>query len=1048
MTDTPTGYTTPLTDRRALVAVIALAITAGTVLPVLGGPLGTDIGSGQAAASTGLVEPAGEPAPAGPGLSMAFEPNRGQIADETVDYIARGPGHTLLLTSTGTITHLVPEDSSEREQTSVVEVTFEGARPDAMSVASNRLPGTVNHLHADADRSISDVPRFEEVTYEDVYEGIDVRYYITDEGHVEYDVLVAPDADPSQIRLEIDGADEIGIDDEGDLAIQTPAGTLEHAAPVTYQRVERERVSVESRFVVTGEDTVAFELGEHDPDETLVIDPKIFYAAPIPMRATELAVAPDGDLILGATVKRSIETVNAREPSQIGNRDRDAFVARVDTDADTVEWATYYGGTSEDRLRAVQVGPTGAVYLMGVTQSTDLPVVNAFQPFHAGGEWEGFAAKLTGDGTTLNYATYLGGALRDLPVDAVVDGDGALYIVGATTSPDFPTKNAYDPTAADNVIDRWDAFATKLSPDGSQLAYSTFLSSRNVETAFGVAVDGEGSAYVTGRARGNGYPTTAGAFDTENRRGQDAFVTKLSPAGDALAYSTLYGNRDGNVLAREVVVDGQGQATIVGRTSQTDLPLANPFDDQIGRRDGFVARFTADGSELVHASYVGGSSRDRAFDAALAGDGSVYLVGQTRSTDLPVRRAVQPFNDGGQRDGFIGQVTPEGQLQMLSYLGGTRKERLFGVGVDDEDRVHATGTLKGGSEKLPIRDPAPTPWDDDGHRAMIVTLDECPGATPRTQASFDGTTGNGIWWRSNVTVTYDVSTPCPPVVTHSLVDDDPVHYGPDVTVRGDGQHTLTYFSRDAADGTLEAPHTRQVSIDTTPPTTNETLDGVRGTNGWFHSPVTVTLEPGDATSGVAETVHRVDGGAFEAGTSFTVTGDAAHSIAFRSTDVAGNTETTTTAPVRIDQVPPSVNLTRPAEGDVYVLDQGEPLGPALPATLVVGDLTVRADAEDATSGIDRVELWVDGTLRNTTHQAPYEIGWEAGNETAGTHQVRLVAYDVAGHATESQTRNVTTVPTSADPGTLERLVPELPPLPNGSLSLLHEDAMVHANGRR
>jgi len=207
-----------------------------------------------------------------------------------------------------------------------------------------------------------------------------------------------------------------------------------------------------------------------------------------------------------------------------------------------------------------------------------------------------------------------------------------------------------------------------------------------------------------------------------------------------------------------------------------------------------------------------------------------------------------------------------------------------------------------------------------------------------------------------------------------------------------------------------------VTLDVTPPTTIASASGVAGNAPWFRSSVEVTLAATDLTSGVAHTHFRVDAGpgeAWQEGTSFTVAGDGTHLVEFRSEDVAGNVEAGQSLVLRIDTTPPTVALTRPVAGNVYLLDVEDPLEPALPVTVAAGDLTVLVAVADATSGAGRVDYYVDGVLRASTPQ-PSAFVWEAGKEALGEHVLRVVGYDAAGNAAPNADVRVTTVPTTPE----------------------------------
>lgn len=293
-------------------------------------------------------------------------------------------------------------------------------------------------------------------------------------------------------------------------------------------------------------------------------------------------------------------------------------------------------------------------------------------------------------------------------------------------------------------------------------------------------------------------------------------------------------------------------------------------------------------------------------------------------------------------------------------------------------------------------------------RALDVRVDATP---PTTEASLTGTSGNAGWWRSRVAVTLEAEDAASGVAaTRHALDGGAWRQGARLEAAGDGEHDLRFRSEDAA-GNEEPERSLALRIDATPPRTRALLEGTQGNDGWWRSSVEVSLEAEDATSGVAASSHRADGGAPGQGTAFRVEGDGAHTVDFWTTDAAGNEEAPHHVALRIDATPPSLALLQPTQGGAYVAGHTLPLPAPLPLTLAAGELTVRAAAEDDTSGVERVELWVDGILRGVVQVAPYEFLWRASDEALGNHTLEARAFDRAGNAA-AQGLGVHTVPGS------------------------------------
>lgn len=264
----------------------------------------------------------------------------------------------------------------------------------------------------------------------------------------------------------------------------------------------------------------------------------------------------------------------------------DAFVATLSPDGSTLEYSTYFGGSSHEQVEDIALDPQGGRHIVGTTHSRDLPVRNAFQP-GPGGLMDVFAAKVAGDGS-LAYATYLAGWNSDYAARIDVDGSGQAHVAGLTHSPNFPVANAFQPQIGGGFSD---VFVSVLNAAGNGLVFSTFLGGNGMENDFGpdVALTLAGDVYVTGTTQSSNFPTTADAFQRVNRGAHDAFVTRFDAAGH-LVYSTLLGG-EGVDNPRAIAVDAVGAAIVAGWTASENWTTRNAFQPTYaGFEDGFLVR--------------------------------------------------------------------------------------------------------------------------------------------------------------------------------------------------------------------------------------------------------------------------------------------------------------------------------------------------------------------------------------------------------------------------------------------------------------------------
>lgn len=373
----------------------------------------------------------------------------------------------------------------------------------------------------------------------------------------------------------------------------------------------------------------------------------------------------------------------------------------------TLVYATFLGGSAFDQARAIAVDATGSAYITGLTGSTNFPVANAFRSASAGGN-DVFVTKLNPAGTAIVYSTYLGGSSSDDASGIAVDNLGNAYVTGQTYSTDFPVANAFRSASAGAT----DVFLTKLNPAGSALVYSTYLGGTNADTSRGVAVDGNGNAYVAGSTYSTNFPIVNG-FQTTLKGYNDGFVAKFNAAGSALLYSTYLGSANYDECTG-IAIAGSGEACVTGSTtSQHDFPLANPFQGTfLGGGAAFVTRFNTAGSGLVFSTYLGGSSGNgMSGGTGIATDssGNVYVTGQTNSQAFPVSAGAFQAQLGQttfQSDGFATKFTPAGSLAYSTYLGGSDNDTGAAIAVDASGNACITGHTY--SADFPTRNPFAT----------------------------------------------------------------------------------------------------------------------------------------------------------------------------------------------------------------------------------------------------------------------------------------------------------------------------------------------------
>jgi len=539
------------------------------------------------------------------------------------------------------------------------------------------LPGVSHHLCGPRSNWRTHVPHYARVRARAVFPGVDLVLY-GNAHRLEYDFEVAPGADVTGVEFTVEGA-RVALGGGGQLVLTLDGCTLEQPRPFAYQESGGVRRPIDVAYVTRGAGRFGFRVGEHDATLPLVIDPVLVYAS-------------------------------------------------------------YLGGNGMDRCADVAVDATGAAYLVGVTAAADFPATaGAFDPSLTG-IYDAFVAKVSPDGSTLLWATYLGGSGAfntdaDVGLAVGVDAGGRAVVLGRTDAPDFPTRNAFQPALAGN----FDAFVAMLTPDGANLVWSTYLggsgheiTQRGLPTgSFGgdLAVLADGTTYVFGNTDSADFPLRA-ARQNARLGSSDGFLTRFDPAGQVV-FSTYHGGSSFE-LGRRIVLDSSGNIVIAGDTTSSDYPVTP--GTYAGTGGGFVTKLDPLAQNVLW------STRFPTVPLALGLDPSdaVYLGGTTRDPWFPVtagawQTTYSAASDQSRHgDGWVAKLdSAASALLWCTYLGTFNvPDSIPDLAVDATGHVHAmfNGTAVAGGPAA-------------GAKVVQLASD---GAGVCHELRFAGTSGAGV----------------------------------------------------------------------------------------------------------------------------------------------------------------------------------------------------------------------------------------------------------------------------------------------------------------
>jgi uncharacterized protein (TIGR03437 family) len=357
-------------------------------------------------------------------------------------------------------------------------------------------------------------------------------------------------------------------------------------------------------------------------------------------------------------------------------------------------YSTYLGGFDNETGNGIEADAAGNAYVTGITYSADFPTKNALQQ-SLRGVGNAWVAKFDPTGRLI-YSTYLGGASEDVGFAISADSSGNAYVAGTTDSSNFPITNGAMQT---NRGGRFDGFVAKLSANGDNLIYSTYLGGQADDTIGSIAIDGSANVYITGQTLSNNFPVR-NAWQPSIKGVSDAYLAKLSADGRSLVYATYLGGA-GREAGFGVIADSSSNAIVTGLVYSNDFPTRNPVQGSNGGSvDAFITKFNASGSNLVYSTYMGGQSDDGGYGVGVDSAGNAYVSGFTGSTNFPVKNAFQP-QSGGVDDAYVLKLDTAGTLVYSTYLGGSGEDRAFDLAADADGNAYVAGRTE--SRNFPVQ---------------------------------------------------------------------------------------------------------------------------------------------------------------------------------------------------------------------------------------------------------------------------------------------------------------------------------------------------------
>ncbi|MFN3648961.1 MAG: SBBP repeat-containing protein [Armatimonadota bacterium] len=578
-----------------------------------------------------------------------------------------------------------------------VRVSFPGSSP-VRPVGGEKADTRVSYFGSGSSTgsSSTDLPTYRQIIYPSLWPGIDLVYRSHSNG-LKYDFEVTPHADVRQIRLAYRGVRGIRLLDDGDLEIDTQAGPIRDEAPVAWQWIGGTRRPVEVRYVIDElANVVRFEVGRYDRNAPLTIDPAVvvYSGLALPFRyLDDIAVDAVGAayVVGGGNMNPDISSA-------------DVLIAKLNPDGSEFVYLCWIGGKLDDYASGIAVDGEGSAYVCGTTASwpeDGFPVVVGPDLSPGGNNDDAFVAKVSPDGTRLEYCGYIAGRDYDTAVDVAVDGQGRAYVAGTTDSDQASFPVRVGPKRRINGGRRWkrwrrpsDAWVARVAADGTKLEYCGYVGGESQDYALALAIDRLGCSYLVGVTESlRAFPPIGGVLPRGNRIPTPRFAAKISSNGKSLEYAkSLHLN---GAYLDSAAVDGSGALFLAGVSDRFTRLRESRYHG--GESDGLLVKIDPRGRVLELARHIGGAGHDVITGIALDSAGDLYFSGMTDSTVSTLSLQNGPgLVRGGGNDIWIGKLGNGGRTVRYGGVFGTQGwDFARKIAVDSAGNACIVGSTQG-----------------------------------------------------------------------------------------------------------------------------------------------------------------------------------------------------------------------------------------------------------------------------------------------------------------------------------------------------------------
>jgi hypothetical protein len=660
-----------------------------------------------------------------------------------------------------------------------LDITWLNSNIKTLVTTAHSVEGVSNYYLEQCPKGVLNVMSYQEITYHNLYKGIDLKCY-SKNGHLEYDYIGVAGSDYKQIQLDIKGAKKLSISSKGELVMETPLGEIREQAPTVLQNGKQ----LKAKWSINNQ-TVSFEIDELDPNSAYIIDPLVriwgtYYGSGSPDRSRTTKVDALGNVYIGGeTSSAGSFMATSGSHQSTANLNGEAFLVKFNN-AGVRQWATYYGGIGTDVIISCAVDPSNDVYAAGYSDSnigTSIATSSSHQPSFGGGSQDAFLVKFNSSGVR-QWATFYGGTGYDDAAGCATDLSGNVYISGTTgsnTGTNIASVGAHQTTVNGTYND---GYLVKFNGSGVR-QWATYYGGNSVDYGKTCATDASGNVYLSGYTDSNSstneiatsgaHQTIFGAFGHV-----DAYLVKFNTAG-VRQWGTYYGG-SGDDLGYSCDTDASGNVFLVGSTgTATGSTISSAVGHQTlfsgGYYDGFVVKFS-NGGVRQWGTYYGGNGLDEVYGCCTDALGNVFLSGYTNTSSgtTIATPSSQQSTYGGNLDAFIAAFNGGGTRLWGTYCGDVGSDYGFGCATDASGNVFLTGeagsstliatpgshqaSFGGSLDAFLVKYADCTIPSDPVNTTTSVNLTICSGKTTTLNASSTGT----ISWYSTSTSTLALGT--------------------------------------------------------------------------------------------------------------------------------------------------------------------------------------------------------------------------------------------------------------------------------------------------